>query len=319
MTWNKKLVLVGTLEPARREELARTFPGLRIVDCSQVRDRVAAEIEDAELVFGRVKPEEFERARRLEFIQIETAGVEHMMYPALQQSNVVLANAGDTFSPAMAEHVLALVLAFYRRLPDYVRWQDRAQWNPEPLEFLLLRGKTVGFLGTGTIARHTVPLCRAFGCAVIGWNRRGENSDGLFDRVVAGDGLSEVLRESDVVVNTLPITPRTERLVDRTCFAQMKDTAFFVNVGRGRTVDEAALVEALETGVIAGAGLDVFEEEPLPPDSPLWRTKNAILTGHRSGLGGEWAEAVFRILMENLRRRRDGEPLLNEVDKEHGY
>jgi D-2-hydroxyacid dehydrogenase (NADP+) len=240
------------------------------------------------------------------------------MFPELRQSPVRMANAGGLYSPAIAEHVVMLILALFRNLPAYIRWQDEARWNPEALHFRLLQGATVGHLGTGSISQHTARLCAALGCRNRGFSRSGRPVE-PFDEVVGERGLPELLRASDVVVNALPYTPETHHLMDAARFKMMKCDAIFINVGRGATVDEAALVEALENGTIAGAGLDVFEREPLPPESRLWRMPNVIVTSHRSGMGIDEDNALFDILVENLSRLESGKPLLNEVDKERGY
>lgn len=316
--WRKKIVLVSPLPEEYQRRLADHFPGLTVVDCSRERDLLAREIRNAHIVFGRVSAEEFREARCLEFIQVWTQGVEAMLYPELVNSPIPVANGRGVWSPALAEHIVALILAFYRRLPDFVRWQRETRWVKRPGGLERLNGKTVCFLGTGDIARHAVPLCRAFGCRILGFNRGGETAPG-FDRIFTVPRLVEAVAESDVVVTALPSTPATFHLVNEEVFRAMKRTAFFINVGRGKTVDERALIAALEQGWIAGAGLDVFEKEPLPPESPLWRMENVIITCHEGGVSGDHPERAYALLVDNLERLRDGRPLRNLVDKQRGY
>lgn len=315
MNWNRKVVLVGLMPPPYPERLREEFPGLEIVDCHQARDRVAEEIADAHIVYGRVKPEEFTRARILEFIQADTQGVERLMYPELRESAAEIANAGDIYSPAIAEHTLALALALCRRLPEFLQAQQECRWRRDLAQFRLLAGQTVGFAGTGSIGLHCAMLFKGFGCRLLGFSRSGR-CQAPFDEAV---GLSKLLQRSDIVVLSLPHTPETNRLFDAEAFRRMKPEALFINVGRGKTVDEAALIAALQQGWIAGAGLDVFEQEPLPPESPLWRLPNVIITSHQSAGGVDYIEELYRLFAENLRRLRDGRPLLHRVDKERGY
>jgi phosphoglycerate dehydrogenase-like enzyme len=315
MSWIRKVVLVGSLPAPYQERLREEFPGLSIVDCSAARDRVAEELADAQIAFGRVKPEEFARARALEFIQSDTQGIEAYMYPELLDSDVRLANVGDLYSPPMAEHVLALTLALLRSIPFFVRMQQEARWEQIPAKFDMLRGKTVGFVGAGSIARHCARLLAAFDCRLIATSRTGAVREPFHENLP----LHELLSAADVVVASLPNTPDTYRLLDAQAMACMKPTALFINVGRGKTIDESALIAALEEGRIAGAGLDVFEKEPLPTESPLWRMENVIITPHYSAGGFDYKKGLYEVFAENLRRLRDGRPLQYQVDKTRGY
>jgi phosphoglycerate dehydrogenase-like enzyme len=313
-----KLLLISRLDAPFQAVLQDEFPQLRIVDCHRERERVAEEIRDAEIVYGRVKPEEFARAERLKFIQHSAQGVESFFFPELVTSGVQLANAKGIWTVPVAEHVLALILGLFRKLPQAVEKQRLAQWGLDNGNPRVLRGATVGCLGTGSIGRRVAELCRAFGALPIGCSRTGRDHP-LFEAVYGVDKLRGFLGSCDVVVNSLPVTPDTIKLVNAQALAWMRPDALFINVGRGGTVDEAALIETLQAGRLGGAGLDVFEEEPLPPDSPLWGLPNVLITPHIAGNREGWQEAVFELLRENLRRYFAGEPLLNLVDKEAGY
>lgn len=315
---HKKLLIIAPLPRAYQARLAARFPDVTVVDCVQSRERVAEEIRDAHYVFGRLSREEFLKAEHLEFMQVWTQGVESVLYPELVGSPVIVANGKGIWSPAIAEHVLALILALYRCLSDLLRFQRQKQWVQTGLPLDRLSGKTVCFLGTGDIAQHTVALLRGFECPITGFNRTGFRPSG-FDRVASGRDLYPLLGEADVVVCTLPLTADTRRLVDAAAFEAMKPTALFINVGRGKTVDEPALIDALRQGRIAGAGLDVLEQEPPAADNPLWDMPNVLITSHIGGLDKDHPERAYQLLAENLERLRDGRPLKNVVDKQRGY
>ena len=183
----------------------------------------------------------------------------------------------------------------------------------------LLRGTTALIVGAGSIGIETGRLLRAAGLRVRGIARTARAPDDVFESIAGPDALREELAAADHVVNVLPITPSTRRVFDEAAFAAMKASAVFVNIGRGSTVEEPALIEALRGGVIAGAALDVFEVEPLPADSPLWRMPNVLVSPHRAGDHEEWEADVVALFVENLRRFVAGEPLRNVVDVGLGY
>ncbi len=314
----KKVVLVQELSDTQKEQLQARFPEAHVVDCTGDRESIKSEIRDAHMVLGYLRPEEFEQAASLELVQVLSQGVEGMMFPAFRQSSVALCNGKGLWSPAMAELTIALILAFYRRLPDLFRWQQEHVWCPERFGYRSLGGQTVGFIGTGDIAMYTVPLCHAFGARIIGYNQRGDQPDG-FEAIYTGAALPTFLEACDVVVSTLPNTPETRHFMDADAFASMKSDAIFINVGRGSTVDEEALVRVMQERRIAGAGLDVTEQEPLPSESPLWDLPNVIITGHTAGLGRENTDEAFELFCDNIQRCIEGRPYRNPVDKSLGY
>ncbi len=314
----KKLVLISPLSEAHRAAVARRFPELSVVDCSRRRDRVIEEIADAHIAYGMVKPEELRAAPHLAFIQAGWHGVENLCYPELIERGILLANCRGMCSQTMAEHVIAVVLALYRGIPRAVALQAQRTWKHEPASPILLSGKTMGCLGTGSIGRRIAEVSRALGCRTIGYNRRGAAVDG-FDAIITDGERDTFLGSADVVVSSLPMTRATRCFMGREAFAAMKPTGVFVNVGRGGTVDEEALVEALETGSIAGACLDVTSPEPPSPESPLWEAKNCLITPHRSGASNTNEEAGYTMLMANLERFLAGEELLSQVDPTEGY
>lgn len=318
---HRKLVITTAPPRGAFDGIGERFPELEIVDCSGERERVETEIADAHVAVGAVSAEELARATRLELVQVFSQGVEHLMYPEMRAHPAVVSNGRGVWSPTMGEHILAMLLAIYRGFPGFIRSQQARQWardGSEPFRYARLTGKTVAMLGTGDIAQYTVELLRPFGCRLIGINRTGRAIDG-YDAVYSVERMREALPQADALVCSLPSTPETKALLGAGEFALMRQTAVFVNVGRGSCVDEAALIAALREGTIAAAGLDVFAVEPLPEDSPLWGMENVLITPHMSALSPDYIDRVRKILFENLERLRDGRPLLNRVDKTAGY
>jgi phosphoglycerate dehydrogenase-like enzyme len=305
----------------------RDLPDLRDVEAlaRTVRVSSVAELEDhldeLEIVFAwnfdrptllDVVP----RAPRLRWIQSISAGVEEFARPVLTEHRVVLTSAAGIYDPGLAESVLGFFLALSARILDDARLPP-GSWPREGTR--LLRGTTALIVGAGSIGTETGRLLRSVGVRVRGVARTPRPADDVFESIVGPDGLQAELATADHVVNVLPITPATRRVFGAAEFAAMKPTAVFVNIGRGATVDEHALIHALERGVMAGAALDVFEEEPLPADSPLWRLPNVLVSPHRAGDHEGWEGDVVALFVDNLRRFMAGEPLRNVVDIGLGY
>jgi phosphoglycerate dehydrogenase-like enzyme len=255
-------------------------------------------------------------APRLRWIQSSSAGVEDLAQPVLREHGVVLTNAAGVFDRGLAESVLGFLLAFSARILEDAR-AEPGDWSPGGVR--LLSGSTALIVGAGSIGTETARLLRSAGLRVRGIARAARPADDAFEAIRGADDLHEELAVADHVVNVLPSTPATRHRFDAAAFAAMRPSALFVNIGRGTTVDEAALVDALERGVIAGAALDVFEVEPLPADSPLWRMPNVLISPHRAGDHEGWEADVVALFVDNLRRFVTGEPLRNVVDVELGY
>jgi phosphoglycerate dehydrogenase-like enzyme len=253
---------------------------------------------------------------RLRWIQSASAGVEDLAVPALDERGIVLTNAAGVFDAALAESVLGFLLAFSTRILEDARAEPGA-WPQDPVR--RLAGTTALVVGAGSIGTETGRLLRSAGLRVRGIARTPRAGDGVFESIAGPDDLIGELALADHVVNVLPITPRTRHVFDARAFAAMKPEAVFVNIGRGATVDETALVRALAEGRIAGAALDVFEVEPLPAESPLWRMPNVLVSPHRAGDHVGWEADVVALFVDNLRRFVAGEPLRNVVDLRLGY
>jgi phosphoglycerate dehydrogenase-like enzyme len=305
----------------------RDLPDLREVEARArvVRASSASELEDhldeLEVVFAWNfdRPTLLDlvpRAPRLRWIQSISAGVEEFARPVLTQHGVILTSAAGVYDPGLAESVLGFLLALSARILEDARLTP-GSWPAEGTR--LLRGTTALIVGAGSIGTETGRLLRAAGARVRGIARTPRAPDDVFERIAGTGDLHAELAEADHVVNVLPRTAGTERMFDADAFAAMKPTAHFVNIGRGATVDEPALIAALRSGRIAGAALDVFAVEPLPADSPLWTMPNVLVSPHRAGDHDGWPRDVVALFADNLHRYLAGEPLRNVVDVELGY
>jgi phosphoglycerate dehydrogenase-like enzyme len=259
----------------------------------------------------------WDAARTLRWIHWCGAGVDAVLFPELVRSPVVLTNARGVFDRAMSEYVLGLILAFAKGLPETLAAQAARRWHYRLTE--RIEGNRVLVVGVGSIGRTIAQLLHGVGMTVTGVGRTARGGDPVFGRVHAASDLLQLLPEADYVVAVVPLTADTTRMFAEREFRAMKPTARFINVGRGASVDEAALARVLEEGAIAGAALDVFEGEPLPATSPLWAAPHLIVSPHMSGDFLECRQALIQVFVDNLRRYRAGEPLRNVVDKALGY
>ena len=266
---------------------------------------------------GAMLSEAWEHAGDLRWIQSASAGVDALLFPQLVKSDVVVTNARGVFDGAIAEYVVGVILLFSKGLAPVLEAQRRREWRHRETE--RLEHKRVLVAGTGPIGRAIARSCAAMGMQVRGVGRTARPRDGEFGRVFAAEDLAEAAGWADYVVNALPATAETRRRFDAGVFAAMSPGTRFINVGRGSTVDEGALVRALEQGGIGGAALDVFEEEPLPADSPLWAMPNVVVSPHVAGDFAGWRESAVELFVGNLERYLTGRPLRNVVDKELGY
>lgn len=261
-------------------------------------------------------PDNPERAPR--WVHASSAGVDSFLFPALvNDPGVVLTNARGVYDQPAAEYVLGLILALAKDFPGTWEHQRRREWRPRPSDGIT--GRTALVWGTGPIGRAIARLLRAAGMRVSGAGRTGRSGDPDFGTVYGGGELLSVLGEADYVVLAAPLTPQTRGMIDERALRAMKPTARLVNVGRGGLVVQDALVDALRRGRLAGAALDVFEEEPLPGDSPLWDLPGVIVSPHMAGDVHGWREAQAELFLDNLRRYLADRPLRNVVEKERGY
>jgi phosphoglycerate dehydrogenase-like enzyme len=312
------------LPPALEASLGSEFPQLRVL-VARSEEAFAQELPECEiLVTAKLNPEHFALCRKLRWIHSPMAGVTQLLFPRLVESNAILTNGRTVHSIPVAEQTLALMFALARRLPACFRfqaasyWGQDESWRPGRVPFEL-HGKTLGLVGLGAIGREMVARVRPMGMRVIAVKRDPSRGGEIADRVYSPAQLREMLPQVDFLVVCAPDLPETRRLIGRRELEAMKPTAFLVNVARGSLVDTEALLDALQAGVIAGAGLDVTDPEPLPSDHPLWKLPNVVITPHLGGASDRFWEREADLLRENLRRYLARQPLLNVVDKKSGY
>jgi phosphoglycerate dehydrogenase-like enzyme len=303
-------------------------PGLEMVGelaelrVAATRDQMESSLPDSDVVLvvdfrtGLLRAA-WSRAQRVRWVHAASAGVDVVMFPELIDSDVIVTNARGVFDRSIAEFVLGVMLIFTKDLHTTLANQREHRWNHRESGMLAARHAVI--VGAGGIGRATARLVRAVGTTVTGVARTARTGDPDFGRIIAVDQLREVLPDADFVVLAAPLTDETRGLVDARALRSMAPHAYLINVGRGPLVCEPDLVEALRHGWIAGAALDVFEQEPLPAGHPLWRMRQVIVSPHMSGDFFGWREALMRQFTDNLRRWLAGEPLHNVVDKRRGY
>ncbi|GIW79526.1 MAG: 2-hydroxyacid dehydrogenase [Gemmatales bacterium] len=324
------------IHPAVSEwRLAKIKEAAGAAEVVQANNEEAAlkEIADADAIFGYLTPNLLKAAKRLRWAQAPTASMEKYLFDELVESPVIVTNMRGIFSDVIADHVFAFILCFAKNFHIYIRQQLRCYWHMlgrEPNELpgyggpgevhpsdraaITLADSTLGIIGMGGIGSETARRGLAFGMRVLGVDPRASDvPEGV--TLWRMDKLDDLLAESDFVVVCAPHTPQTYKMFTRPKFQKMKRTAFFINVGRGVIVDLADLTAALQAGEIAGAGLDVYEIEPLPADHPLWKMENTILTPHCAAASPRIAERHLATLLENIRNFVAGKPLKNVVDK----
>ena len=306
------------------ERLRVEFPQLEVVQLADYK-RVDAEIPDAEIaVTWSVRPEQIKAAKKLRWIHSPAAAVHQLIFPEIVDSNIVVTNARDVHGPVVAEHVIALIFALAKKIPDAVRLQQKHDWGQQKIWDELPRirevaGATVGLIGLGSIGRAVAKSAKALGMRVIAVREHPEKGSEGADAVFGPAQMDEVFRQSDYVVLAAPVTIQTNALANAKRFALMKPNACLINVARGQLVDEAALAAALCANKIGGASLDVFPKEPLEADSPLWDLPNLLVTPHTAALTDKQWERHYALFAENLQRYFAGHMLLGLVDKGKGY
>lgn len=305
------LVLVTYDAPtALFDALRRAAPDVRV-------ERASRELlPDAVAVVGSLSDDDAKLATSLRFLQLTSVGAGRHLERL--PPGVAIASARGVFGHVVAEQAIALLLALTRGVVVSVRQMHDHAWK-QPGPVVSLRGLTVGLLGVGDIGTHAATRLRAFGTRNVGIARTTSRPlpEGM-DELRSIAELDAVLPALDVLLSSVPDTPETRRLLDARRLALLKPTAYFVNVGRGSVVDEAALIESLRTGRLAGAGLDVFDREPLPADSPLWDLPNCVVTAHYGGAPGD-EPAFTELAADNLARFLDGREIRNIVSRGRGY
>jgi phosphoglycerate dehydrogenase-like enzyme len=332
-----KILIYPAVEPERLAKIKAAAEPAVVVNAAD-EARAIAEAADADGFFGKITPPILAAAKRLCWVQTPTASLEHYLFPELVEHPCVLTNMRGLFGDVIADHVFGYMLCFARNFPTYWRNQQHAKWEPvggeaartsnaagagisTAIDFAHTRlaDCTLGIVGMGHIGREIARRGVAFGMRVLGVDPVAREAPPGVEAVWDVGRLEELLGESDFVVIAAPHTSQTACMFGRKQFAQMKRTAYLINIGRGVIVKLAELVEALQDKIIAGAGLDVFEIEPLPADHPLWRMPNVTLTPHVAAASPRIAERHLATLLENVRRFVRGEELLNVADKRRWF
>jgi phosphoglycerate dehydrogenase-like enzyme len=316
----KKILIEGN--PPFLKQLQAASRGARIVPVTP--QTALAEIPDADAYIGPIRPELVQAGRNLTWVQIMSAGVENVLFreggEALRHSAIVLTNNKIVQGPEIADHAMAMLLMLSRRLNLFVRNQMRGEWNPpRPFPGIELRGKHAVVIGAGGIGMQIAQRAWGFGMQVVGVDPEDKPFSPFLTKVVKPDQLDEVLPSADVVFVSAPDTPLSRKMMGPRQFERMKPHAYFIAVSRGKLYDLDALVKALDSQRLDGAGVDVTDPEPLPPGHPLWKFENVIVTPHIAGRSDQDQQRMVDTIRENIRRFVDGKPLLNVVDKQKGY
>jgi phosphoglycerate dehydrogenase-like enzyme len=318
------------------DRLRAVSPQVRVA-CAEAG---AADYSRTDVLYAGAPPRDLARAPQLKWVQVHMAGINALHdHPLYTDSPVALTTTSGVHAATIAEYAITVLLALAHRVPAMVEWQQRGVWPPDAQRWPLfvpteVRGATLGVIGYGSIGRELARIARtAFGMQVLACKRdpsrredtgycapgTGDPDGRLPDAWYAPDKLRDLLARSDVVVMAAPLTPETDRMLGAAEFAAMKPSAYFINVGRGATVDEPALAAALRERRLAGAAIDVFAEEPPPAGHPFYALDNVIVSPHVSGFLPSYDDRCSELFAENLRRYLAGAPLLNLVDRARGY
>ncbi|GKV57119.1 glycerate dehydrogenase [Sporosarcina sp. NCCP-2222] len=313
-----KAVFTFKIKDTQYEELIKQFPDVTFSISPSIKE---AEVEHANIIvtYGEDIDETIlDKATALEWIMVSSAGVEKMPLSEIAKRNIVVSNVKGIHKTPMAESVLAHILGLCRSLPAIYENQKRKEWNKK-VHSVELNGSTAMIIGPGAIGSEIGRLLKAFGVKTIGCNRSGKPVESM-DEIVEFSRLEEALPEADFVISVLPSTPETKGILTARHFDAMKSTAVFMNFGRGDLVKEKDILEALQSGKIGHAVLDVFEEEPLPQDSGLWELSNVTISPHISSHSRNYVPRALEIFKENLVKWQSGDrQLINLLDPEQGY
>ncbi|MCC6178914.1 MAG: D-2-hydroxyacid dehydrogenase [Chloroflexi bacterium] len=317
-----KIIVVAPQRRAERlAKLQQQYPSVQFVSPEDRAD-VASQIDDADAVFGTLTGDEFEAARKLRWIQSPSAGVEWMHNVAgLAESNVVVTNMRGAHAVTIAEHAFAMLLTLTRAMRQFEEHQQRQEWARGQLNDRLvgIKGLTMGIVGFGNIGRAIARRGHGFEMRLLAVDAQSVPPAEGVAEVWPLSRLNDMCRQSNVLAIAAPITPETRGMVGREQIGLLPDGSYLLAMSRGGIVDELALIDALQSGHLAGAGLDVTATEPLPASDPLWRAPNVIITPHNSPTSRLTTDLVWSIFSENIGHFLKGEPLTNVVDKHLGY
>lgn len=305
--------------PALSEDVMRQIADLDIEVVTVDSETSAIDaIEHADAFYGRLTPNILSAGKQLKWVQATSAGLDGYFFPELRTSDVVLTNLRGIYSDVIADHVFAFILTLARGMHVYTQHQLAGQWQ-KGADVIHLGGKVLGIIGLGGIGLEVAKRGHAFGMTVMAVDPAPKDRPDYVAEVFDPKDVMRLLTQADFVVICVPHTGETEYLIDRNALEQMKNTAVLVNIGRGKVVDLTALTEVIQAGQLGGAGLDVFETEPLPEGHALWSMPQVVITPHVAGISPEVPKRRMRVIVENVRRFVAGEGLLNVVDKQRGY
>jgi phosphoglycerate dehydrogenase-like enzyme len=311
--------IIANLSPDFVKEITASVPNVKIV-AARPGPELEKEIVDADaLVAISMNPTVFQKARQLKWLHVGSAGVENALFPALIDSSVVVTNMKHVYGPQIADSALAFLLVLTRKLNITIPRQHLEEWPAGREGMFELDGKTAVIIGVGGIGSQIARRAHGFGMKVIGVDIRDIPPTAEVQRIVPPDMLDSVLPEADVVFVSVPHTKKSEGMMGARQFELMKQGSYFIAMSRGKIYDHAALVKALDSKKLAGAGLDVTNPEPLPKGHPLWKFPNVIITPHTSGGSDHLQARTNALVKENIRRFAAGLPLLNVVDKKEGF
>ena len=316
----KNIIVSIPIKENEKQQGITNFPNYRFLFCKQ--EELKEHIEDANIIIGQPTVEEMNAAPQLEWVQLGIAGADRYVNHSDFPKHVELTNVTGAFGLSISEYLLTMLLSLYKKMPGYQEQQKEGIWKDRGKEKTLF-GKTVLIVGTGDIGNSFAKLLSVFGTKTIGVRRTESEKLPFYDTVYTIKELDTLLPKADVVALCLPSTKETKGLFNKERLLRMKQDAILLNVGRGDTVVLSDLTEVLAEGHLDGAGLDVFETEPLPSKHPLWNMDNVIITPHISGGSfnhlEETYEKIVEICMDNLKRYEAGELLKNKIDFVTGY
>lgn len=316
-----KKILLTYSDQTLLKELQAVAPEAQIVQVTA--DNVMEQIPDADALIGSITPEQVRAGKELQWVQTMSAGVERLLHLSgetdLRDSDIILTNNQIVQGPEIADHAMAMLLTLTRSIHKFLKHQSQQEWQPSSFSGIELNGKTALVVGVGGIGTQIAFRAWASEMKVIGVDTEDIPYMPIIEKVVKPDQLNEVLPQADVIFVAAPHTPLSHKMFGKEEFTQMKQGAYFICVSRGSLYDLDALTHSLQSGHLAGAGVDVTDPEPLPADHPLWEVPDVIITPHIATRSDKSRERMVGTIKTNLRRFIDGKPLINVVDKEKGY
>lgn len=318
-----KLLIISGTRGGDMERLRAVAPDVEFI-VAKSKEEAIEKIADVDAAYGGARLERdifLAASDKLRWVQIGSAGAEATLYQEMVESDVILTNASGAFGLPISEHMFSLILCFSRGLNMFIRNQLEGSWGggPNRPNLMQLAGQTILIIGLGNIGLAVAQRADGFEMRILAVDPMATEKPDYVERLEKTDKLHDLLPEADFVSICCPLTKTTFKMIGEAEFQKMKPSAHIINIARGKIIDEAALIRALQEKRIAGAGLDVFEEEPLPEDSPLWQMSNVVITPHSAGASPPTDERCFQIFCDNVKRFVAGEPLMNVVDKNAGF